>query len=122
MLDGFIARRMFTESERGAKLDSIADLFFVTACLIKILPSLPFPRWLWYWTAGIFIVKIAAVFKKKCIALPHTSANKMTGLLLFLQPLLAHWVDVRYLAVPVCLSASVAAVQELLLLKGTDKS
>lgn len=47
MLDGPVARKTGTVSELGAKLDTIADFVFVTACLIKLLPMIPFPLWLW---------------------------------------------------------------------------
>ena len=32
MLDGFIARKMHTESKFGEKLDSFADIVFIAAC------------------------------------------------------------------------------------------
>ena len=40
VLDGFIARKLHTESEKGAMLDSIADLLFAVVYAVKILPIL----------------------------------------------------------------------------------
>ena len=51
MLDGLLARRAGTVSELGAKLDSIADLVLVVVCLMKILPAIDVPMWLWVWVA-----------------------------------------------------------------------
>lgn len=51
MLDGFIARKAGTVSETGARLDTIADLVFTSACLAKLLPVMELPTYLWLWTA-----------------------------------------------------------------------
>ena len=48
MIDGPVARKNGTVSEFGAKLDTTADFLFVAACLIKLLPLIPFPLWLIY--------------------------------------------------------------------------
>ena len=42
----------------------------------------------------------------------HTALNRLTGLVLFLLPLTLPWVELRYSAVPVCLLATLAALQE----------
>ena len=38
MIDGAVARKTGTDSEFGAKLDTIADIVFTAVCMIKILP------------------------------------------------------------------------------------
>ena len=43
VLDGFAARKLHTESEKGAILDSTADLLFAVAYAVKILPLLSVP-------------------------------------------------------------------------------
>ena len=53
VLDGFVARKLHTESEKGAMLDSAADLFFAVVYAVKILPFLNIPLWIWIWTAII---------------------------------------------------------------------
>ena len=50
-------------------------------------PLLVFPKWLWIWAGAIVAIKIinqisALVMYKKCF-FPHTFANKVTGVLLF---------------------------------------
>ena len=45
MIDGTIARKTNSTSELGAKIDTVADLAFITASLIKILPTFNIPGW-----------------------------------------------------------------------------
>ena len=47
MIDGTVARKAGTVSEFGAKLDTAADFALVAACLIKLVPVLELPVWLW---------------------------------------------------------------------------
>ena len=54
MADGIIARKTNSVSEFGSRFDSIADFVFVAVCLIKILPVMDIPIWLYVWTAVIF--------------------------------------------------------------------
>ena len=60
MLDGYVARRTNSESALGARLDSIADLFLVIVCLVKILPAIDVPAWLWAWVLSQSSYKSAA--------------------------------------------------------------
>ena len=61
MLDGYVARRTNSESELGARLDSIADLVLVIVCLAKLLPAIDVPAWLWVWVAAIVLLKVTNV-------------------------------------------------------------
>lgn len=116
MLDGFVARKTKTISELGAKLDSIADVIFVVVCLIKILPCLQIQCWLWIWILAISSIKLANIISgiilQKKIIMPHTVANKIIGFNLFMMPLFMRWIDFVYLAIPLCVMATFAAVQE----------
>lgn len=47
MIDGTIARKTNSAGELGAKIDTAADLAFVTAAMIQILPAIQIPQWLW---------------------------------------------------------------------------
>ena len=58
MFDGFIARKNQTDSKFGEKLDSIADIVFITVCLIKLLPVLNIEKWIYLWIAMIAMIKI----------------------------------------------------------------
>ena len=58
MVDGYLARRLHTESRTGAVLDSVADICFVACCAIKLLPVLQIPTWLWIWAGVIVLIKL----------------------------------------------------------------
>ena len=116
MVDGTIARKTNAESAFGARLDTVADFVFVTVSLIKFLPAMDIPKWLWIWMAVIAVIRIGNmifgwIFSRKVIAL-HTILNKLTGFLLFLLPLSLHVIELKYSAVVVCAVATVSAVQE----------
>ena len=128
MLDGPVARKTGTASDFGARLDTAADLLFVTVCLAKLLPALTVPLWLWIWTAVIALVKIlnlvsSLVLQKKLPAV-HTTANRLTGAVLFALPLTLRILPLSVSALPVCVLATFAAVQEghLIRTQSTDRS
>lgn len=116
MTDGFIARKTNKVSKNGAILDSIADIIFVTVCLIKILPVVTFPIWLWIWVGAIALIRginvVCGYFFQHKLVLLHTRANKLTGLLLFLIPLTLKFIELKYSVIPVCFIATFAAIQE----------
>lgn len=66
MIDGAIARKTNTASEFGSRLDTIADIAFVAACMIKLLPVLKIPTWLCIWIGVIAIIKVLIVDLKYC--------------------------------------------------------
>ena len=88
MVDGPLARNLQAESKTGAVLDSVSDIIFVACCAIRLLPVLEIPTWLWIWAGVIVFIKIvnqlSALAVCKQFYFPHTWANKLTGLLLFL--------------------------------------
>ena len=116
MIDGTIARKTHSASELGAKIDTVADLVFITVALIKILPVIHIPEWLWIWGGVIATIKIGTITwgyisKKQFISL-HTIMNKVTGFLLFLFPLTLSFVELKYSSMVVCSIATFAAIQE----------
>lgn len=116
MIDGPVARRTHTVSDFGARLDTAADFVLVAACLIKLLPVLDVPVWLYVWIGVIALIKAVNfvsgyVMQKRFVAL-HTPMNKATGVLLFLLPLTLSCIELKYSAIPVCAVATFAAVQE----------
>ena len=116
MVDGWIARRTHTASELGAKLDTIADIVFVIVCLVKLLPILDIPVWLYVWIGVIALIKIiniisGFVVQKRFVAV-HSTMNKVVGLLLFVFPLSISFLDLKYTAAIVCIFATFAAAQE----------
>lgn len=116
MIDGTIARKTNSTSEFGAKIDTVADLLFVAASIIRLLPAIHIPGWLWIWGGGIAVIKISNIIlgyasKKQLISL-HSIMNKITGLLLFLLPLTLSFIEAKYSSVAVCSIATFAAIQE----------
>ena len=119
--DGYIARKSGTETELGSKLDSAADAVFVLTCFIKLFPRLSFKPYVWYWIALIAAMKIFSLIlaytKDKKFSIPHTTANKITGLMLFIFGFLIPVYDASFAAVPICAVATFAALQELIINK-----
>ena len=116
MLDGFVARKTDTVSKLGARLDTMADFVFVVVCLIKLLPILSIPAWLYIWIGIIALIKVVNivsgfVVQKRFVAV-HSVMNKATGALLFLLPLTISTVPVKTSVIVVCAAATFAAIQE----------
>ena len=116
MIDGIVARRTKSASDFGARLDTVSDLVFMTVALIKFVPYLHIPVWLWIWIGIIAMIKFGNaawgfVRTKKLIS-PHTVLNKITGLLLFLLPVTISFVDLTHTLPIVCAVATVAAKHE----------
>ena len=125
MIDGTIARKTNSTSELGSKMDTVADLVFITASMVKVLPKIKMLPWLWIWGGIIAMIKIGTIIwgylsEKQFVSL-HTTMNKITGLLLFLLPLTLPFVDLRYSSVVVCSIATFAAVQEAAYLAAVSK-
>ena len=116
MADGWVARKTNTVSEFGSKLDTIADFVFVVVCLVKLLPIMDIPVWLYVWIGFIALIKVinivsGFVVQKRFVAV-HSVMNKVTGILLFVFPLTLSIVDMKYSAIVVCAVATFAAIQE----------
>lgn len=116
MIDGTIARKTNTASEFGSRLDTIADMVFVAACMIKLFPVLTTPTWLLIWIGVIAIIKVinilsGYILQKKFVD-KHTILNKVTGAALFILPLTLPLIELKYSGGFVCALATLAAVQE----------
>ncbi len=116
MLDGFVARKTNTASRFGARLDTTADYAFVIGSLIKLLPVIHIPIWLYVWIGIIALIKVINIISgfsvQKTFMAVHSTMNKATGALLFLLPLTMHLVPLKYSAVVICAAATCAAIQE----------
>lgn len=116
MLDGFIARRTKSTSKVGSILDSIADIVFVIIAMIKILPVLNLSNAIIIWASIIALIKIMnIIFSYICykkVVLPHTFANKITGLVLFVTPLIIVNFDSIIVEIVICIVATFSAIQE----------
>lgn len=113
--DGYVARKLKAETKRGAMLDSIADIVFVICCSIKLITILTVPSWIWCLVLIIATIKvinqICAWIVHRRFVFPHTSANKLTGLMLFISiplfvcfeifiPLISTFLDSRICCYP----------------------
>ena len=116
MIDGTIARRINTVSEFGARFDTAADFVFVVVCLIKLLPVISMPVWLWVWIVMIALIKtvniISGYIVQRKLAVVHSVMNKVTGVMLFILPLTFSIIPLTYSAIPICAVVTFAAVQE----------
>lgn len=115
--DGIVARQTHTESELGAKLDSAADMLFLTAGAVKILPNVHLAAWIWVWAAVIAAIKITGMLLRliqgRTVMPPHSFSNKLTGLLLFIFPMTVLLANSCFFAATVCAVASLGAVQDI---------
>ena len=116
MTDGIIARKTNSVSEFGSRFDGVADFVFVAVCLIKILPAMEIPIWMYVWTALIFFFKIINIIsglaRQKRFVAVHSTMNKVTGVLLFVIPLTLSIVPLIYTGITICTVATFAAIQE----------
>ena len=125
MIDGAVARKTDTVSEFGSRLDTIADIVLVAVCLIKLLPVLNVPVWLYVWIGIVALIKVTNIVvgyhRQKEFISVHSIINKVTGVLLFLFPLTLKFIDLKISAVIVCVVATAAAVHEGYLITVRDK-
>lgn len=120
VLDGWTARRLGEVSDFGARLDTVADIVFFGAVLIKVFGSFSFPLWIVLWAICIAVLRFSSimtgVFSSHKLVSEHTIMNKISGLLLFLIPLCIGnfpWQTVAVLITITCIAATVASIQEL---------
>ena len=104
-------------SRLGERLDTLADIVFVAVWMVLFIPAINVGRWLWIWTGVIALIKVVNIISgfvmKKGFVAKHTLANKASGILLFLLPIILLWevIKVPYIIL-VSLLATFAAVQE----------
>lgn len=120
-LDGWLARHTGTASDFGAKLDSIADLFFYTVMLLGLMPIL------WRLLPGLFWVLLGAVLLIRLCAYAvaagrygrfaalHTYMNKLTGAAVFVLPYFLRLPFAPAYCWAVCGIAALASTEELLI-------
>lgn len=116
MIDGTIARKLGTESPRGARLDSLSDIVFVAVCLVKMIPQLDLVPWFVAWVVVIIVNKAANAYSgyrlHGRLCFPHTLANKAAGLVIFATVPVVLASGRIIAAVPALAIALFAALQE----------
>lgn len=117
ILDGLIARKTHSVSAFGSKLDSIADILFMSAVLIALVPKLTIPAGFIIWILLIAAVRIVSLIIVYCkyhtFAILHTYANKITGLLLFCFPYFYTLLNISLTGSILCIAASLSSAEEL---------
>lgn len=93
VLDGYLARKYKITSELGAKIDSVADIFFYIVIIVYlgmnhadiVMDKMPF-------IVSIFVIRLVVIaagyWKHSRLILLHTLLDKSLGVLVFLTPLL----------------------------------
>ena len=119
VLDGLIARKTGTNSILGAKLDSMADMVMAGVLLLVIYPIVDPATVIIIWIISIGIIRLAsmavALKKYKTFAGIHTYGNKITGLVLFIFPILLPYIHTTVLMYIICVVASISAIEELII-------
>lgn len=116
VLDGTIARKTNSASSFGSKLDTAADFLFMIISLIRILPAINIPTFIWIWIAVIFVIKLSNVLhglvNDKMLISEHTIMNKITGFLIFSFPFTIPFIEITYSSVFICVVATLSAIDE----------
>ena len=119
IVDGFIARKTGTTSSLGARLDSMGDMVMVGVLLLVLYPIINPPTQIVIWTISIGIVRLAsmavALRRYKIFAGLHTYGNKITGVVLFIFPILLLYINTNVLMYIICVVASISAIEELII-------
>ena len=119
IIDGFIARKTGTTSRLGEKLDSIADMVMIVVLLLVLYPIINPTTEIIIWIILITIVRVTsmlvAIKKYKTFVMLHTYGNKITGLALFIFPILLSYIHTPLLIIIICAIASISAIEELII-------
>lgn len=98
ILDGFLARKLNTETQVGAKLDSLADLCMCVMIIITITKQTHANILVLIGICIIFVIRLGnalfSKFKFKRISSIHTNTNKIAGLLFFICPLTCDFTNI----------------------------
>ena len=117
IIDGFIARKTGTTSRLGEKLDSIADMIMIGVLLFILYPIINPSTEILLWIISIAIIRLAAMGvalkKYRTFAFLHTYGNKITGILIFIFPILLIYINTTVLMYIICAAASISALEEL---------
>ena len=90
ILDGYIARKTKTESNFGAKLDTISDLVFFSVVIIVLFDKIIKNPVYMLFIVSVCTIRLVSVvisfLKYRQFFILHTYGNKLTGFLLFSVP------------------------------------
>lgn len=126
ILDGYVARKMNVQSTLGAKLDSVADIFMYGVIIAVLI--------IWeQWGLINFIPILVLICLVRCIniligylrfrqlVMIHTLANKISGVLVFLIPILYVLTGNINTIWPVAIFSLLASIEETVIIIRTKK-
>ncbi len=119
ILDGYIARKTKSTSKLGANLDGLADFVFIAVILYSIIPILNIPIWALIIIGLIALIRLSSQivgwirFHKP--AFLHTYLNKVTGLALFISPLLLVILNIDTTLAILLIIATLSAIEDFYL-------
>ena len=117
--DGFVARRLHQQSAFGAKLDSVADLVFAVCIAVFVMVTIKIPIWLRACMLGIALLRLLSCgmgfYKYHVFAPLHTYANKLTGVLVFMTPVLYRLCGLPFTGIVLCTAAFLSSLEELII-------
>ncbi|MGP5428693.1 CDP-alcohol phosphatidyltransferase family protein [Enterococcus malodoratus] len=125
IIDGWIARKMNWTSAFGTLLDSIADLIFFIVVVIKIILTITLPAFLLWGALVVVIIRcvtyLIGYFRFHQFASLHTYLNKLTGLLLFLSPIILRILPINAFGIILLICGILSAIEECLIVAVTQK-
>lgn len=125
ILDGWLARKMNWTSAFGMLLDSIADLIFFIVVVVKIILTIKLPAFVLWGALAVVIIRcttyLIGFFRFRQFASLHTYLNKLTGLLLFLSPVILLILPINPFGIVLLLCGILSSIEELLIVSTTQK-
>ena len=118
-LDGYIARRLKSESIIGAKLDSIADMIMFGAIISILLMRIKLDTLVLLLVIVVTIIRtlniLVVAIKFRQFAILHTILNKMTGALLFVYPIWYVILQNNFILIPLGIIAILSSLEEFII-------
>ncbi|WP_313630447.1 CDP-alcohol phosphatidyltransferase family protein [Enterococcus devriesei] len=123
VLDGWLARKLNWTSQLGTFLDSVADLVFFSAVVLRIILTINLPTFIWWGVGLVASIRGLSYFigylRFRQFASLHTYLNKITGLLIFLTPLALLLLSIKLWGTLLIFLALLSALEELLIILTT---
>lgn len=117
ILDGYIARKTKTESNFGAKLDTISDLLFFIVMFIIMFDIFLKDIICMAFIIIILLIRILSIIivlkKYNKFAILHTYTNKLTGLILFFIPFFIYLDSANIVMYIIGVIALLSSIEEL---------
>jgi len=125
LIDGPIARKLKVNSNFGATLDTIADIFFLICIMVCVFPILEITTLSYIFIGTVFLFKIVslsyAYIKFKTVVSYHTYLIKFLALFIFTFPFWILFLDANMIVLVLAILQNGAYVEELLITRASDK-